>query len=119
MSTFSIKSSTLCPQNNPYTHHIQRLCQVLCSVFVGNIPVGRVVAEEFSFAFQSVSQALFSVDVLLASVDDTNESKLEGVNTSGEDVKGVGTGVHEVKFGENAYGSSALRVNSAGKFERI
>ena len=84
---------------------------------MGNIPVGRVVAKKFSFAFQSILQTLPAVDVLLAPVDDTNESEFERVNASSEDIKGVGASVHEVEFGENAYGSSTLRVNTAGEFE--
>lgn len=86
---------------------------------MGNIPVGRVGTEKISFAFQSILQTFPAVDVLLAPVDDTNESELERVNASSEDVKGVGASVHEVEFGEDAYGSSTLRVNAASKFEGI
>ena len=86
---------------------------------MGNVPVGRVVAEKLCFTFQRVLQTLPAVDVLLAPVDDTDESELEWVDASGEDIKGVGASVHEVEFGENAYGPSTLRVNTAGEFERI
>ena len=86
---------------------------------MGNILVGMVVTDKFGFTFQSILKTLPTVDVLLALVDDTNESELEQANVSSEYIKGVGASIHEVEFGEDAYGSSTLRVNAASKFEGI
>lgn len=70
---------------------------------MGNILVGMVVTDKFGFTFQSILKTLPAVDVLLAPVDDTNESELERANASSEYIKGVGASVHEVEFGEDTY----------------
>jgi len=66
---------------------------------VGNIPVRRMVFEKLRLVVERILHALFRVDVLLATVDDTDETEFKRVNASGEDLKRVGAGIHEVEFG--------------------
>ena len=56
---------------------------------------------------------------MLATVDDADETKLQRVNTTHEDVECVRSGIHEVKLGENADGAPPLRVNGASELEGV
>lgn len=63
-------------------HLVQSLRQILCPILMGNIPIGRVVLEELTFAFPSIAHALPRVNVLLTATDDTDETEFKGVDTT-------------------------------------
>lgn len=96
---------------------VEGLCEVLCAVLVGDVPVGGVGAEELGLGVEGVGEGLVGVDVGLGAVDDADEAELERVDAAGEDVEGVGAGVHEVELGEDADGAPALGVDGAGELE--
>lgn len=102
-----------------HKHLVQRLCEILGTILVRNIPVRGVALEELCFMVESVAQAFVRVDVLLAAVNDTDESELEGVDTAGEDVQGVGACVHQVEFREDTNCSAALWVHGACKLQGL
>lgn len=84
-----------------------------------NISVCGVILEEFSLALQSVFQLLFRVDILLASIHDTDESQLERVDSSGKDIERIRTGIHEVEFSEDTDRSAALLIDGTCELERF
>jgi hypothetical protein len=98
-------------------HLVQGLGQMLGAVPMGYIPIRGMTLEEIGFGLERVSHGFFRVDVLLAPVDEADETEFERVDASGEDVERVGAGVHEIEFGEDADGASALWIDGACEFE--
>ena len=76
-------------------------------------------AEELVLGVECLLHVLLRVDILLTAVHHADEAELERVDAAGEDVDGVGAGVHEVKLGEDADGASALRIDGARELERV
>lgn len=79
-----------------------------------NIPIRTVILEKLSLTLQRIAHPLLRRDVQLTTVDHADEPELEGVDAAGEDVEGVGAGVHEVELGEDADGAAALGVDVTG-----
>lgn len=98
---------------------VQRLREILGTILVRNIPVRGVALEELRLMVESVAQAFVRVDVLLAAVNDTDESEFEGVDTAGEDVQGVRSCVHQVEFREDTNCSAALWVYGACELQGL
>ena len=76
-----------------------------------------VAPEELGLGLERVRHGLLDVDVRLRAVHDADEAELERVHAPGEDVERVRACVHEVEFGEDADGASALGVDGAGELE--
>jgi pentose-5-phosphate-3-epimerase len=104
-------------QKKKATHLIQGFRQVFGSIFIRNITVGRMILEELRFAIQRVAHAFFRVDVLLTAVDDADEAQLQWIYTPSEDIQGVCTGIHKVKFCEYTNCAPALWIDGTGKLE--
>lgn len=98
---------------------VERLGKELGTAAVGNVAVGRVVLEEVVFGLQRLVHGLVALDVLLGTVDDTNEAQLQGVDSAREDIKGVGAVVHEIELGQDTNGAAAEGIDMAGKLERL
>lgn len=64
-----------------------------------DIPITRMGPEKLCLAAYGLVHGFTGVYILLTPIDDTDEAELERVDPTGEDVKGVGTGVHQVEFG--------------------
>src|SRR5260370_21161011 len=88
-------------------------------VLLRNMSIRREGREEICLSLQSILHRLVDVDILLAAVQDTDEPKLERVDAASENVSGVGSCIHEIKFSQNANGAFALWINRAGEFERV
>lgn len=57
-----------------------------------------MIFKEFSFRISGIFHAFLCIDVLLATIDTTDETKLEWVDTSSEDIKSVGASIHQIQF---------------------
>lgn len=57
-------------------HLIQGLGEVLRAIPMCNISIRVMVSEKIAFGIEGVLQAFFRVDVLLAAVDDADETEL-------------------------------------------
>ena len=90
---------------------------MLRSVLMRKISISGMVLEEFGLRVKSILHGLFDVDILLTAVHDTNEPKLERVDTTSENISGVGSCIHQIKFGQNADGTFAVWINRAREFE--
>lgn len=96
---------------------IQTLCQELSTTTIGHVPVCGVMLKEVPLGLQSVRKRSAALDVCLRTVDNTNETKLQRVHTSGQDVHGVCSVVHEIQLGENTNRPLAHRVDMAGQLQ--
>lgn len=73
--------------------------------------------EKFSLSTESIRKGLVSLNVLLGPIDHTNESKLQRVNPSRKNLKGVGAVIHKIQLGQHTNGPLPLWVDLAGKLE--
>jgi hypothetical protein len=96
---------------------IKALCQKLGSASVRHIPVRRVMLKEVPLGLKGIRELLVALDVLLRSIDDTDETELKRVYASREDVHGIGSVVHEIQLGENTDCPPAHRVDMAGQLQ--
>ncbi len=78
-----------------------------------------MVAEVLRFAVQGILHAFLSVDILLATINNADKAKFEGIHATGEDVERVRARIHEVEFRQNANGATALWVDCPREFERF
>ena len=81
-----------------------------------NIPVRRMVLEEFRLALPRVVHTFLHIDILLTAIHGTYEPEFERVNSAGEDVECIGPCVHEVQFSKNSDCTATLRINTSGEF---
>lgn len=86
---------------------------------MGNVAVGKVFLEEPCLVGPGILHRALSVDVLLTSVYDADETEFEGVHATGEDVQGVGASIHEVEFGKDTDGALALGIDRTCELEGI
>lgn len=98
---------------------VQAFCQILSTTPVCQVPVSRVVPEEFLLFPKSIFHRDIRIDVLLTPVDDSNESQLERIRSAGQDLESIGTGVHEIELGKNTDGSQATRIDCPSQFQGI
>ena len=98
---------------------VERFCQVLGTLLVRDIPIGRVVGEEFLLTVQRSGQGFLRINVLLTPIHDTNEPELERVCSPGQDIIGVSSRIHEIELGEDSDSPTTLRVYGPGKFQRL
>lgn len=84
-----------------------------------NIPIGRVVHEEFLLAFQCCGHRFVRIDILLTPIHDPNEPEFERVCPAGQDIISVCSCIHEVKLGEDPDGPTALGVYGASELQRL
>lgn len=82
-----------------------------------HVSICRVELEKFSLSTKGICEGLVSLNVLLGPIDNTNESKLQRVNPSGKNLKGVGAVVHKVQLGQHTNGPLPLWVDLACKLE--
>ena len=101
------------------TDLIQRLGQKLCTAAMSDIPVSSVIPEEFGLGVELIAHRFIPVDVLLTSIDDTDESELERVHSTGENVERVRSSVHEIQFRQYSDRATALWIDVSGQLERI
>lgn len=75
--------------------------------------------KKIGLAVQSVLHALLRVDILLTTIYDTNETQLQRVNATGQNVQSVGARVHQVEFREHADRASTLGIYRPSELERF
>jgi hypothetical protein len=96
---------------------VKGLGQVVSAASGGNVAVGRVVLEEISLGLKSILHRLVSLNILLRSVDHADETKLQRVNSTRENIQSIGAVIHKINLGQNSNGSSAKRVDMTGELE--
>lgn len=96
---------------------VESFGEVLCAASGRDVSIGGMVLEEVGLVLERVLHWLATLDILLRTVDDTDESKLKRVNTAREDVERIGAMVHQVDLGKNTDSPPAERVDMAGKLE--
>lgn len=101
------------------TNLVERLGQVSSSALVSHRPVGSMSREELLLVLHRVGHGKVGVDVLLRSIDDSDEAEFERVDSTGEDIGSVGSSVHEIELGEDSDGSKASRINGTSELEGI
>lgn len=84
---------------------------MLRPIFMRNIPVRRMLHEELRLTVQRILHALLHVDILLTTVDDTDEAELEWIHATGKDVRSIRARIHQVQFGQDTDSSSPLWVD--------
>jgi hypothetical protein len=98
---------------------VKTLREQLSTASVRHIPVCWVVPEEVALSLQSIFKRFSLLDVMLRSVDDTNEAKLERVHTAGQDVHGVCSMVHEIQLCEDTNRPLARGVDMASQLQSL
>ena len=69
---------------------IERLGQVGRPTSMGDIAISGMGAEEIRFRFDGFGHGFVGIDVLLTSIDDANEAQFERIDTTSEDIQGIG-----------------------------
>jgi hypothetical protein len=93
---FSIRRSHLRISNR--THVIKSSRKVLCPASVGEISVSRMPGKELFLLPQGIFHRVSSVDILLAPVDDANETEFERIRPAGQDIQSVRASIHQVEL---------------------
>ena len=96
---------------------IQALRQELGAASRGHIPVSGVASEELSFGPQSIREGLSARDILLGAVYYSDESQLQRIDPSSENVHCVRAMVHQVKFRQDTDRSLARGIDMARKLQ--
>ncbi len=105
--------------NVAHEHLVERLGEVLGTASVCDILIGSVGAEELLFSPSCCKHRDVAVDVLLGTVDDTDETELERVDTTSENIESVSALVHQVELGQDTDGASTLRIHGASELETV
>lgn len=98
---------------------VEGLGQELRTASVGDVAIGRMVLEEVHLCLKSLLHGFVALNILLRPVDNTNESKLQGVDTARKDIQRVRTMVHQVQFGQYTDGPSAKGIHMSGELQRL
>lgn len=56
---------------------------------------------------------------MLTTVYDADKPKLERVDATSEDISGIGSCIHQIKFGKNTDGTFAVWIDRARQFEGV
>ncbi len=96
---------------------VEGLGQEVGAAAHGDVPVGRVVAEEIRLGLQSLLHGLVSLDILLRPVHDADPAQFQGVDAPRENVERVGAVVHQVDLGEHTNGPPPQGIDMAGELE--
>ena len=86
---------------------------------MSDIAVDRVIIEKVLLLLPSILHRHIRNDILLTSVDDTNEAELERIRATCQDIESVRAGIHEVELCQHAERSQTPRVNRTSELERI
>lgn len=113
MSTWTFGSVRKKPIKSDETNLVERLGEKFGTASMSDVAISRMISEELSLGIELILHWLAAVDILLAAIDDTDESELEWIDTTSENVKSVRASVHEIKFGENPDCTTTLRVDVA------
>ena len=81
------------------TRLVERLGQVLCALLVCDILVGWVGSKKFSLTVQRCGHGLLRIDILLTPIHHTNEAESKRVCPPGQDIIGIGSGIHKIELG--------------------
>lgn len=106
-----------CARSDSYA--IKTLCEKLCSATGGHVAVSGVVSEELGLGLEGIHKRLVALDVLLRSVDNTNETQLERVHATRQNLERVRAVVHKIELGENTDSALSLGVHLTGNLERL
>jgi len=98
---------------------VQALCEVLGTAAGGHIAVGGVCAEEVSLGREGIGERLVALNVLLRTVDDSDEAQLQGVYATRKNVHGVCSVIHQVQLCQDTNGASSHGVDMAGQLEGL
>lgn len=78
-----------------------------------------MVFEKFALTLQSLCKRFVLLDVLLRTVYESNESELQWVHSSSQDVQRVRSVVHEIEFRQDTNCSPPHRIDLASELERL
>ncbi len=96
---------------------IECLSQVLGAASYRDISIGWMMFEEVCFGLEGFRHWLVCLNILLRSIDHTDEAKLEGINSAREDVQRICAMVHQIQLCLDTNCPSSHRINMARKFE--
>ena len=96
---------------------VQGLGQEMSSTTRSYIPVGGVVTEEIGFGLERFIHGPVPLDVLLGTVDYTDEAKLQRVDSPRQDIQGIGAMVHQVNFSKDTDGSPTQGVDMPSQLQ--
>jgi hypothetical protein len=98
---------------------VKTLREQLSTAPVRHVPVCWVVSEEVALGLKSIGKRLPFLDIVLRSVDDTNEAKLEGVYAAGQNIHSICSMVHEIQLCEDTNSSLARGVDMASQLQSL
>ena len=75
--------------------------------------------EEFLLGLESLRQWLVRLNVLLRSIDDADESQLQRIHSTGQDIERVSPVIHEVDFGEHPDRPSTDGIDISSQLQRF
>jgi hypothetical protein len=84
---------------------------------MGNVAVSSGLPEKRFLRLQGFFQTLVDCDILLTAIDSSNEPKLQGIHSSGQDFKGIRAMVHQIEFCEYTDRPLPHRVNLSSQFK--
>jgi hypothetical protein len=98
---------------------VEGLGQILCAAASRHVPVSRVHAEELALRLECIGEVLVALDILLRAVDRSNESKLERVYASRENVESVRAVVHKIELCEHTNGALSGGIDMTSELQRF
>ena len=84
---------------------------------MGHVPICRMMPEEFLLGLESLRQRLVRLDVLLRSIDHADESQLQRIHSTRQDIERVGPVIHEVDFSEHPDRPSTHRIDISSQLQ--
>lgn len=100
-------------------YSVEGLCQEGCATAVSDGSVGWVVFKEYGLALECIGHGLVGLDIGLTSVDNANESKLQGVRSSRKNIQCIGSCIHEIQLSQDSDRTLCVRVDLASKLETV
>jgi len=68
---------------------------------MGQVSVSRMPGKELFLLPQCILHRVSSVDILLASVDNSDETELERVGSAGQNIQSVRASIHQIELGQD------------------
>lgn len=98
---------------------IQGSGQILSTASMGKVSVCRMSSKELFLLSQRIFHRITGIDILLAPVDDADETQLQRVGAASQNVQGIGPGIHQIQLGEHADGPKSSRIDGTRQLQRI
>jgi len=93
---------------------VESLGQEFRTTTMRDIPITRMIPKEFLLSPHLFIHWFLCINILLTPSHYTNESQLQRVNSSSEDIERVRSCIHQVEFRQDSDCTSTLRIYSSG-----